>query len=137
MCNSMHIESPQRWSRRAICRDKPSAARLAGHGAGQECRKPGIRFSTVKVLNSDSGYSGYFSERALTSNMTPLEVLENTNSSFSGSPSCRRGTYWYCLFSAHTALDLRERPRVNKLPLKAGVKYFERWPRLTQTSQER
>src|ERR1700686_4980973 len=76
MCNSMHIESQQRWSKRAICRDKPPPARLAGHGAGQECRKPGVRFSTVKVLSSDSRYSGYFSERALTSNMTPSEVLE-------------------------------------------------------------
>jgi hypothetical protein len=90
MCNSMHIMSKQHWLEVHALQGK-AVTQQALQNIGRSAGTWGSRVTAgVKPLMSDSGYL-----------------------------SCRRSTFWYCFFSAHTALDLREGPRANKVPFRS------------------
>src|ERR1700757_1188782 len=72
MCNSMHIVSQQRWLTEPLCRATSRDQQgFEGHGGRQEFRWTRLILYRQMPLHSDSSYSGYFSETALTSNMGP------------------------------------------------------------------
>ena len=105
----------------AIDPAKPLSARALRAPAGGE--RIGLRPALWFLL----GYCGYFSrgDDFLRSNF--LTKLLTDNSSFSGIAIMRTRYVLAFFFFAHTALDLRERPRANKLPPKARARSFEKW----------